>query len=691
MAETLTKIPRNLSFYVAALALAALVIGAAALLPAGPAQARVDFGTDGRAETETNVAQQITPAACNEASKPGPNTVDEISAGYYAVFDAFWADEEEHLSNNFCPPRLEFVPKKGRVPAHYVRHNADIDIRKTAFSIPDSYQVTVVDSSEAGGNPSTVTGPKIDLVKFPFLADAVSAMKTEGGSTVFADTKIWWVRLDQPWTTPDETSPLQIGYSTALMNEANWYNSEGEPVEFEFEAVHVFQDGTRYSQSQLHEMGIHFFAFDPREEDTPLVDPEWSSYNASINAVGMQTGQYRQMQFAFTKPGSYQVQANVKGHVRTADDPPPPGGRPTGWEPVSPDKIITGPVQWYTFHVGAQADLNVAVSAGTMSTSEGVSTVPITVTATNGGPDAAEDIEVEINLPPGLSPPTTLPAGASSNSCGVIAWEIEELNSSPASQKTTTLTFNATVDSGATGKRTVTAEIHSRTYDADTTNNAAQATATLSGTNVRPPYFPGVTRSIVEHAIAGAHAGDPVAAVSPDGNALTYSLSGSCSSMFQALPNGQIILAPNQTLDYGEQWEYPLTLNVTDNLSPSGGTDPSIDDSTPVTIRVEDTEPGTAHPTVKVTISPDPPIFLNPAVVTAAVSGLDAGVSLSACTWLDGHLIQTGTIQGSSCTYNVAIPLAIGERTYRANLKWPGGGISGELTVQWHTPERESP
>ena len=50
MAETLTKIPRNLTFYVVALAMAALVIGAVALLTAGPgpSQGRLRHGWDPR-------------------------------------------------------------------------------------------------------------------------------------------------------------------------------------------------------------------------------------------------------------------------------------------------------------------------------------------------------------------------------------------------------------------------------------------------------------------------------------------------------------------------------------------------------------------------------------------------------------------------------------------------------------------
>ena len=43
--------------------------------------------------------------ACDEEEKPGPNTVEDIRRGYYAVFDAFFVTDEGHLSNNFCPPK----------------------------------------------------------------------------------------------------------------------------------------------------------------------------------------------------------------------------------------------------------------------------------------------------------------------------------------------------------------------------------------------------------------------------------------------------------------------------------------------------------------------------------------------------------------------------------------------------------
>ena len=144
------------------------------------------------------------------------------------------------------------------------------------------------------------------------------------------------------------------------------------------------------------------------------------------------------------------------------------------------------------------------------------------------------------------------------------------------------------MDPNASGKHTVTTEIRTTTYDPETGNNSASVEKTLSGTFVRAPYFPGVTRDIVEHAVAGAHAGDPVAAVSPDGRDLTYTLTGRCHEWFQVHPHGQIVLAANKTLDYDKQWEFPLTLHVSDGVNTSGAADTTIDDSMPVTIRVLD-------------------------------------------------------------------------------------------------------
>ena len=346
--------PRHFRLYGAVLAMAALL---AVLLAATLTDAQAQVGTDpgGLPRTGYNAVEYYNPLPCTEESSPGAGTADIVSDGHYAVFDAFWDYEDGHPSNNFCPPQVTVTTEidEDEEVTVYTRHDANTHISKTAFSIPDSYKVTVIDSratSPAVANPGYVTGPTIDIADFPFLAQdgAVSAVKTGNGATVFANNTLWWVRLDQPWTTADETSPLQIGYSTGLLEEADWYRADGDdpgtepdpPVQFEFQFVH------------LPHPGAHMFAFDNRATDTPLREPQWSSADTDTNEIRMFTGQYRQMQFAFTQPGVYRVQAQWKGHVRTSRDPAPAGGHAADWSPISPDEIITSPVQTYTFYVG---------------------------------------------------------------------------------------------------------------------------------------------------------------------------------------------------------------------------------------------------------------------------------------------------------------------------------------------------
>ena len=714
--------PRQFRLYGAVLAMAALLaVLLAATLTAGPTMAQEpggpgDLGPGHLPRTGDNAEEysEFGALPCTEEEEPDADTVPIISEGYYAVFDAFWDYEDGHPSNNFCPPGVTvtegtdpvtFLPKPD-----YTRHDANTHISETAFSFPDSYKVTVIDSRNPISNPEHDDGPEvegdtIDIADFRFLAqdDAVSAVETEeDGTTVFANNTLWWVRVDAPDATPNKTSPLQVGYSTALLEEADWYKDENgdgvaePPVQFEFEAFHVFKDGRLYKGEEAHEIGAHMFAFDNRATDTPLEDPQWSSVNTNTKAVGMQTGQYRQMQFAFTEPGSYLFQVQWKGHVRKSDDPAPAGGHAADWSPISPDEVITSPVQWYTFHVGPQAGLDVDLTAGAVSTTDGVSTVPITVTANNRGPDGAENVEVEINLPPGLNAPDPLPAGLTSNSCGVIAWKIGTMaaptpptETTPLTPTTSTLTFNATADSGAAGKHTVTAEIHSDTFDPDITNNAASADATLPGTDVRPPFFPGLTRSITEQAVAGTHAGDPVAANNPDGRALTYTLSGRCSNKFQVNSDGQIALAPNQTLDYEEQWEFPLTLNVSDGVNAAGEADSSFDDSIPVLIQVEDVEEKPVTVEVRREVPSgaansgtlDRPETLDDLQLTATVEGLPEGVT-PLIRWSDPN--NSAVFVWRVENWIVVSSAHAGELIYTIDVRWPGGSAKVRYPITWY-------
>lgn len=678
---TIINRTHQLKLYGAALALSALILTLLAVTMAGGAQAQ-----DGP-RVGDNAVEYSEPYPCSEEATPDANTVGIIRQGYYAVFDAFWDYEVGHLSNNFCPPEVTVTSGLGGTT--YTRADANIHISETAFSVPDSYKVTVVDSRSGttNGNPSDVTGPTIDIADFPFLAEggAVSAVKTENGASVFADNSVYWVRLDDPGTTDDDTSPLQVGFSTALLEEADWYRADGDPVQFRFAAVHVLQDGT---PQEAHVVGAHLFAFDSRTEDTEMERPLWSNVeNADRDTISMQTDQYRPMQFVFTKPGQYLVQVNAVGHVRNNDDPPL-ADAPADWSPVSPDDSISSPVQWYTFHVGAEADLHTQVTGGGVSTHGLVQTLPITVTAVNSGPQDAENVEVEIKVPPGLSLPATLPAGAVSDGCGVIAWDVGTL----ASGASNSLTVTSTVHNDATSYVNATAEIRSTTFDPNPDNNIALGRVFAGGDRIRTPFFPAqVTREIVEHAVAGSHAGDPLAAENPEGLVLHYSLSGRCSNKFQVHSNGQIVLAPGQTLDYAKQWEYPLTLQVSDHYNATGMADRATDDSIRVLIRVEDTDPNAVHPTVTFERR-NPP---------GDTTGLDLNHP-EVGQWIDLqvalHNLPTGAEPTYSWYYNGGLDPYVhgnnypayvnnpGTATYTVHVKWNGGGITASYDVEWFSP-----
>ena len=578
--------------------------------------------------------------------------------------------------------------KVGRRDTTYKRTDAHIDISKTAFSIPDTYKVTVVDSAEANGNPSSASEPKIDLANYPFLRKAVSAVKPgpdstgDNPTTVFAGNSIWMVRLDEPGTTADETSPLKIGFSTALMDGDYWDNPRGSAAQFQFAAVHVLEAGVPV---ETHVVGANFFAFDQRKPNAIVANAKWSDVTTDIaREIDMDAGKYRPMQFAFTKPGVYLVQAQVQGHVRKTA----PSGAGKDWSPISPDTTVTAPVEWYTFHVGPEADLGVTLTHTDETPDDDTTTVTdgtasFSVTATNSGPSTSKGVVVEVSLPVGLDYVVPDPAQTGvTHECGVVSWRVGDLNNG----QSRTLDLTASVGAGAPKSLTADAEVHSSTVDDNKANNAASAEVLLSSTVVRAPYFGGATRDIVEHAIAGTHAGDPVAANNPDSRGLSYSLSGRCSSWFQVHPHGQIVLASGQTLDYGEQSEFHLTLHVSDGVSATGATDTAIDDSEPVTVKVIDTPDTAVHPTLTVTHTPENPTTDGTATLTATVTNLPG--SITSCSWTqtNQYFSYPGNISGPVCSLPASSETA-GQLTYSVHIKWLGGGISGATTINWSTPQ----
>lgn len=614
--------------------------------------------------------------------------------------------------------------KPGKPPINtYTRSDANIHISETVFSIDDSYKVTVIDTGNPVSDPEDVDGPTvsgdtIDLADFPFLAHggAVSAVETEDGATVFADNSLWWIRLDDPViANASVKSDLQIGFSTALLKDEHWHNPDpdGHPVQFRFDAVHVLRDG---SEHEAHVVGAHFFAFDPGASQG---NAQWSNVETDVaSEIQMGTGEYRPMQFAFSHPGVYRVQVNVQGHVRTKDS----WGEnvPADWEPISPDKTITSPVQWYTFHVGEEDDLSVNIDAvdadgnviSSIDTND--NEVSFKVSANNTGLDTAADALVQVHLPKGLSY-SSLPdlgadvdnpaAGTSvSDHCGstIVTWDLNSLDATANA----TMTFTASVDSTAPGNLTATAEIRNldtAALDTDSGNNIDRATLARSGAPVNAPSFGLWNLSILEHAIPGTHAGDPVPVSNRDGRELRYRLSGSCSDKFTVHSNGQIVLADGAGLNYEEQWAFPLTLEVSDRVDALGADDTTwtADDSTEVLVEVIDTDQATSdHPTVTFWLTSDATGFDPNHVVAgqevsihARLDNVPDSLNWDLPEWQeDDNYIPNWWDRVHGSIYPAYVEddeVPQGETkdiTYTIHIKWDGGGITDSYTITWNPP-----
>ncbi len=100
--------------------------------------------------------------------------------------------------------------------------------------------------------------------------------------------------------------------------------------------------------------------------------------------------------------------------------------------------------------------------------------------------------------------------------------------------------------------------------------------------NQEPVFESGITREVRENAGEGGKVGSPVTAADPDGDALTYRISGGADmGAFKIDNNGQITVGKGTKLDYeGTQRTYVIEVTARD---PFG-----LEDSTTVTITVTD-------------------------------------------------------------------------------------------------------
>ena len=327
--STIFNAPKQIRFYAAAIALAALAITLLA----------VAYAT-GSAQAQSTTYPDPQPCGPGHA-KVSHSPVKQITTGEIALFDAYWDIETKTINNNLCPPKIVRTTEKvGRkTVTKFSRTDANIDIAKSVIHVTDDYKVTVVNSAADDYNADAVSGPTIDVVEYPFLKKGLGLGDRESPK---ADTKVYWLRLDDPDTTNvDETSDLVLGFSTELFESKYWEYRDGQsPIQYEFESEGDYV-------SEVH--GPHFFAFGaPLENNTPQETAVWDSYNADINKMSMEAGQRQNLQWVFTEPGSHHIEAHVIGHVN-----PNPTDPSKDWTDNPPEETtVTSNVQVYTIQTG---------------------------------------------------------------------------------------------------------------------------------------------------------------------------------------------------------------------------------------------------------------------------------------------------------------------------------------------------
>ena len=129
--------------------------------------------------------------------------------------------------------------------------------------------------------------------------------------------------------------------------------------------------------------------------------------------------------------------------------------------------------------------------------------------------------------------------------------------------------------------------------DAPAEDDDATVSVTINVSDVNePPFFDGGIRTaieIAENSAAGKNVGQAFAATDPEGNTLTYSLSGEGSNTFAVNANGQMTVGADAVLDFEAIVSiYAVMVQVTDGLDAAGAVDVAIDDAMIVGVNVTD-------------------------------------------------------------------------------------------------------
>ena len=348
---------RQFKIFSAAAFAALMMIMLAAAFATGATQAQ---GLD---DTPTATATP-TPQPCGpgeaKAFQPEPH---EITEGNFALFDAYWrstsssgptggtgtpgtetpsaAPNSGVLHTNLCPPKMVTTEQDdgfGTITEITERSVSNIDIGEAIMHVLDKHKVDVVATN------AEATAGQLSLEEYP---EVRGGLGLEDDDPVPDGTKVWWLPLDDPDTTKDETSELSLGFSTALLDSDDWLTrSDGNPLRYKFDVLRnpadPFEDP-------------HFFAYEAPKAEGTKAELVWDSFSPGDERddVLMDPGEYRALQWIFTKPGTYLLSVHLQGFVRKDN----PYGEhdieyDQDWKPISENETETSEVKDYSIQVG---------------------------------------------------------------------------------------------------------------------------------------------------------------------------------------------------------------------------------------------------------------------------------------------------------------------------------------------------
>ena len=239
---------------------------------------------------------------------------------------------------------------------------------------------------------------------------------------------------------------------------------------------------------------------------------------------------------------------------------------PGAWSPISSAKT-------------AEAWLTVAFSVSTYTAGEG-DTATTTVTVT---PTADRDVTVTVTM-----------TGSGATVSGL---DTDSTLTIIRGQSSASFTISGEQDNDATDDE-VTLTL-STDHVGVTLGSPSTSTVTIIDDEVPnfPPAFavPAVSRSISEDSPVGASLGDAIAATDPEGDSLTYTLSGEGSEHFNVNSQGRITLSAS--LNHEDATSFTLSLSVRDGKDDVGNPDSNTDASITVNVIVGDVDEPPGAPT----------------------------------------------------------------------------------------------